>query len=131
MAKVERILLVEDEDSLRQLLQKYLSRLEYDVDAVASAEEALAVLEQQPDRYSLLLADLTLPGMPGDKLMGIVLESSATTRVLLSSGYDYDLSTLGTGVRHRAAFLQKPYLPRQLVDEITRLLNATPRAVTA
>ena len=61
-----RVLLVEDEDSLRQLLAKYLTRIGYEVDAAENAEDASSMLEGVPGGYVLMLADLTLPGMPGD-----------------------------------------------------------------
>lgn len=117
-----RVLLVEDEGSLRQLLAKYLTRLGYQVDAAESAEEALTLLDPGPSGHLLVLADLTLPGMPGDELMSRALAANPSIRVLLSSGYPYDLSALPAGQRQRAGFLQKPYVPSQLIAEINRLL---------
>ena len=119
-----RVLLVEDEDSLRQLLEKYLSRLGFQVDAAATGEDAWSLFERQPSGYTLLLVDLSLPGMSGDELMRRVLEANDGSRVLLSSGYPYDLSALPTPLRARAAFLQKPYLPRQLADQIKLMISA-------
>jgi DNA-binding response OmpR family regulator len=119
-----RVLLVEDDDALRPLLEKYLSRLGFQVDTAISAEDAWALFEREPARYPLLLVDLTLPGMPGDQLMRRVLEANTASRVLLSSGYPYDLTTLPASLQSRAAFLQKPYLPRQLADQIKSMVRA-------
>jgi len=126
---VMRILLVEDEDALRQLLAKYLVRLGYEVDAAPSAEAAWTLFEQNGDVFSLLLVDLTLPGMSGDELMRRILNASANVRVLLSSGYPYDLSKMPAAVSDRAAFLQKPYLPRQLADQIKAMVGGHEKSV--
>jgi two-component system, NtrC family, response regulator HydG len=117
-----RVLLVEDEEVLRQLLEKYLLRIGYEVDTASSAEAALLLFNVDRDGYNLILADLSLPGMHGDELMMRVLQASPSIRVLLSSGYPHDLGYLDAADRKRVAFLQKPYLPRQLADHIKQIL---------
>jgi CheY-like chemotaxis protein len=64
-----RLLLVEDEPALADLLKKYLERLGYTVDACAQADAALALLDAHPEDYALLITDLSLPDMSGDELM--------------------------------------------------------------
>lgn len=123
-----RILLVEDEDPLRALLTKYLDRLEYDVDGAANAEDAWAMFSAAPERYQLLLVDLTLPGMQGDELMRKAIALSPTVNVLISSGYPFEFAGLEARDRARTAFLQKPYLPRQLSERIARMLGPQPSA---
>lgn len=117
-----RVLLVEDEEILRQLLEKYMLRIGYEVDTAGSGEAALTLFHADPEAYHLILADLSLPGMRGDELMLRILQANKTVRVLLSSGYPHDLGYLSEFDRSRAAFLQKPYLPRQLAEQIKRLL---------
>lgn len=126
-----RILLVDDEESLCQLLAKYLSRLGYEVDTALSAEDALEMFERDPNAYALLLADLSLPGMRGDELMLRVLASAAPVRVLLSSGFAYDLSHVPEQYRDRASFLQKPYLPRQLAERLKSVPGLAPTGAAA
>ena len=128
--KAARILLVEDEEALRQLLAKYLVRLDFEVEATPNAEEAWNQFSRDPAHYSLLLIDLTLPGMPGDELMRRALAASPVVRVLLSSGFPYELGGLPPEFRSRAAFLQKPYLPRQLADQINTMLRAAGLSAT-
>ncbi len=118
-----RILLVEDEESLRLLLSKYLNRIEFEVDSCGSAEEAWEQYSADPTRYALLLVDLTLPGMRGDELMKKVLSAEDGVPVLLSSGYPFDLKSLPAPMRARASFLQKPYLPRQLAEKVNQILE--------
>jgi two-component system, cell cycle sensor histidine kinase and response regulator CckA len=125
-----RVLLVDDEDSLRQLLARYLVRLGYTVDSVGSAEEAWDLFSQKPSRYALLLIDLSLPGMPGDELMRRVLATNSTARILLSSGFLYDLNELPPDHQSRACFLHKPYLPRQLADLMKKMVGV-PKAAAA
>jgi DNA-binding response OmpR family regulator len=112
-----RILLVDDEAPLADLLQRYLERLGYQVDACLTAEDAVARFEQEPGRYTLVLTDLTLPGMGGDALLARLRETDPQLRAIVSSGYPYQPTSKLTG------FLQKPFLPRMLVEEIEAILK--------
>ena len=64
-----RVLLVDDEAALLDLLKKYLERLGYEVDACAAPEDAVACFDADPKRYAVVLTDLTLPGMNGEQLL--------------------------------------------------------------
>jgi DNA-binding NtrC family response regulator len=118
-----RILVIDDEEALLQLLQKYLARLGYTVDIAANASEGWAKFEQDTAAYSVAMIDLTLPDEPGEHLMERMLASSDSLRVLLCSGYPYETEQAPQPLRRRIAFLQKPFLPRHLAEELTRLLK--------
>jgi DNA-binding response OmpR family regulator len=62
-----RILLVEDEPPLLQLIQKYLQRLGFEVDTYLKSLEALRDFEAAPDRYGMVIADLGMPDMRGTR----------------------------------------------------------------
>ncbi len=111
-----RLLLVDDEPGLLDLLKKYLERLGYQVDACASAEDALSCFEADPGRYSLVLTDLTLPGISGEEMLGRMRALSPRFPAIVSSGYPYVPQLKGT------AFLQKPYLPKMLAQMVETMI---------
>jgi DNA-binding response OmpR family regulator len=113
-----RILLVDDEAPLLDLLKRYLERLGYEVDARQTPSDALQTFEADPERYSLVLTDLTLPGMKGDEMLQRMRLKAPKLRAIIASGYPYEPSGKRTG------FIQKPFLPKMLADQIEKLLKA-------
>jgi DNA-binding NtrC family response regulator len=116
-----RILVVDDDCSLRNLLQGYLVRRGYDVTVCTSAEEALRLVGVQ--KFALLVADLTLPRVSGEELVRRACETDPQLRAILLSGYPFDLSVLPEQCRARVRFLQKPFLPDDLSSSIRALLG--------
>jgi len=113
-----RILLVDDEAPLLDLLKRYLERLGYEVEACLTPADALQSFEADPSRYSLVLTDLTLPGMSGDEMIARMRAIAPKLRVIVASGYPYEPKG------KRTAFLQKPFLPKMLADLIEQMLAA-------
>jgi two-component system cell cycle sensor histidine kinase/response regulator CckA len=112
-----RLLLVEDEPALVDLLKKYLERLGYEVDTRADAEQALEQYGANPNHYALVLTDLTLPGMNGEQMIERMRESNPKIRAIISSGYPYQPRW------KQVAYLQKPYMPKMLADMIEKMLR--------
>jgi len=115
-----RLLLVDDEAALVELLKKFLERLGYDVDTCLASEDALALFEEDPHRYALVLTDLTLPGINGEQMLDRMRLRNPRLRAVVSSGYPYHSRT------PQIEFLQKPYLPRMLAEAIEKMLNTKP-----
>jgi DNA-binding NtrC family response regulator len=111
-----RLLIVEDEASLRDLLRRYLERAGYEVEAFAGSEDALLRFEAAPERFSLVVTDLTLPGLNGEELIGRMRALNPQVRALILSGYPH------VPTQPRTGFLQKPFLPKMLIEEIERAL---------
>lgn len=118
-----RILLVDDEAALTRLLQTYLSRIGYSVDSSLDAKGAFSQAEQSTKPYDLLVADITLPDMPGNEMALRMLDTSPSLRVLLCSGYPFDVTALPENVQHRCSALLKPFLPNMLAQAIEELLQ--------
>ena len=118
-----RILLVEDEVSLIQLLEKYLSRLGYEVDAHSVSVDALRRFEEAPQNWDLVIADLGMPDIPGDTLLTRMLEIRPDLRILICSGSPFYLSNLPEALEKQVAFLQKPFVPKMLAEAIAQLLD--------
>ena len=110
-----RLLLVDDEPGLLDLLKKYLERLGYEVDARGSSEEALLAFDQDPTRYALVMTDLTLPGISGEQMIDRMRVRVPKLRAIISSGYPYQPKSRQTG------FLLKPYAPKMLAELIQSL----------
>jgi len=111
-----RLLIVDDEAALLDLLRRYLERLGYQVDSASNSQDALARFEADPEAYACIVTDLALPGMNGEELIERMRATNPKLRALISSGYPYEPSSKGTG------FLQKPYLPDMLAKAIKELL---------
>ncbi len=113
-----RILLVDDEVPLLALLKKYLERLGYEVEACLTPTLALSAFEDNPANFDLVLTDLTLPDMKGDEMIERMRGTAPTLRAIITSGYPYHPKERLTG------FLQKPFLPKMLAEEIERILKS-------
>jgi len=113
---MSRLLLVDDERTLLNLLKRYLERQGHEVEICESAEQALAVFERDPQHFEMVITDLTLPGVSGAELVKRIRTKHSSLPALISSGYPYEPELANVG------FLQKPFLPQMLADEIaTRL----------
>ena len=111
-----RILVVDDEAPLRDLLKRYLERMGYQADTCSGAEEAWERFAAAPSSYALVITDLTLPGVNGEELLGRMRATQPQLRALIVSGYPHEPFGPLTG------FLQKPFLPKMLMEEIERAL---------
>lgn len=112
-----RLLIVDDEAALLDLLKRYLERLGYEVDVAGNPKDALAQFETDPERYVCVLTDLALPGINGEELVERMRAKNPELRALISSGYPYEPRS------PRTLFLQKPYLPKMLAQTIEELLG--------
>lgn len=117
-----KILLVEDEPPLLELIERYLRRQGFEVEAHASALAALRSLQLAPDQYHLVIADLGLPDMRGDELLLTMLKIKPDLLGLICSGSEYFISKLPDSLRAQVAFLQKPFVPKELADTVQSLL---------
>lgn len=120
-----RILLVDDEPALVRLLETFLKQRGYEVDACPGSAEALERFAAAPTRYQLVLADINMPGVAGDVLGVQIAEMNDSVRILLTSGLPFSTESVPAEIRDRFAFLQKPFLPRMVIEAIDQLLPKT------
>ena len=120
----ETILLVEDEEMLRGLLETVLQSSGYDVLVARDADEAIALCEKA-ERLDLLATDMVLPGMSGQGLADRLLELRPGLRTLFISGYTEQTVLLNTNLRNGARFLQKPFSPDLFVSKIREVLDGS------
>lgn len=117
------ILLVEDEAPLRGLLARYLERQGYSVVQSGEGTEALALFRAADQPIDLAIVDLTLPDMSGEEVMAALVAESASIKVIISSGRPYSPEALSEEIRPRVEALLKPYLPQDLLNLISNMLE--------
>ena len=115
---------MDDEPALLLLMEQFLSRLGYQVDGFANAQDALQRFEADPDAYSLLVADILMPEMSGSELIVKLLERNPKLRVLVCTGCPFSLASLPPESRQQVRFLQKPFAPQMLAEAVEGLLGA-------
>lgn len=118
-----RILLVDDDAALVKLLQRYLDRMGFQVEAVSDSRLALQLFQAAPERFDLVVADMTMPGVSGEELLREIFASDPKVRAILCSGYPMAGSALERDYPGRLEFLQKPFVSAMLADAIRRLLG--------
>jgi two-component system cell cycle sensor histidine kinase/response regulator CckA len=118
-----RIMLVEDEDSVRGLASHLLSTFGYQVIEAADGEEALDMIKENAGQIDLLISDVVLPGMDGPALLKAAQPYLEDARVMFISGYaERDLAkTLDE--QKDISFLPKPFTLRQLAERVKEELN--------
>jgi two-component system cell cycle sensor histidine kinase/response regulator CckA len=120
------VLLVEDQDGVRELLTTVLKRHGFNVTTAATAEQAL---EMAPGlNIDLLLTDVVLPGMTGPELAQRISARTPSVRVLFMSGYTGDALRDQPEFAAGQAFIQKPFASSALVERIRALLETAPRS---
>lgn len=125
-----RILVMDDEESIRELCGAMLSHLGYQADTVADGEEALASIEQavaaeQP--YDAIILDLTIRGgMGGEEVARRLARQSSTLRLIASSGYSDSPVMADCRAYGFVDVLRKPYLTEELAEVLHRIVQRYP-----
>jgi len=127
----EHLLVVEDEPSLRRVLDRTLAGLGYRVTTASSAEEALRLAGRMDAPPDAVVTDIVLPGMHGAELARELRHRWPSLRVLFTSGYA-EQSVLASIPRGPgSAFLQKVFTPSELLAAVRALLDAAHSAARA
>jgi PAS domain S-box-containing protein len=119
----ETILLVEDEDAVRELAKTVLESRGYAVVEAMSAEEAEKLANGRDKKIDLLLTDVVMPAMSGRELARRISAQRPQTRVLFMSGYTDNVIAQGSVLEAGVSFLQKPFSPRALAAKVREVLD--------
>ena len=121
----ETILLVEDEEGVRRIVETMLKRRGYNVLSSASSSEAIAIAEGHPGAIDLLITDMVMPGMSGRQMAECLTDQRPGMKVLYVSGYGDAI-----GSQAGAAFLQKPFSTEELAVKVREVLRPAAESAT-
>jgi CheY-like chemotaxis protein len=119
----ERVLVVEDEDAVRNLAVGVLRAHGYRVTAARNAEEALGVGDETLDEIDLVVTDVVMPRMNGRELVDTLRQRRPELQALMMSGYTDDTVVRNGISLAETPFLEKPFLPSQLLAKVRELLD--------
>jgi PAS domain S-box-containing protein len=119
----EHILFVDDEQALAGLGKKMLERLGYVVTLQTDASAAVAAVRAEPDKFELVVTDLTMPGLDGAKLGSQLLEIRPGLPILLTTGYSGIMTDESVRELGFCALLVKPTTARALGEAVHRALH--------
>jgi PAS domain S-box-containing protein len=119
----ETVLLVEDEEIVREPTRRMLERNGYRVLAAANAEEALVLLHGHPGAIHLLLTDVVMPGRSGRDLSADVLEDRPETKVLFMSGYSQNVIAHQGVIEAGVYLIEKPFAADDLLRKVRDALD--------
>ena len=121
----ETVLLAEDEDAVRRLVQRALEHHGYRVLVARNGEEAAAIERTHIGPIDLLITDVVMPGMNGRELADLVKPRRPQLKVLYMSGYTNDEVVRHGVILARDRFLQKPFTPPGLLTIVRTALDAS------
>jgi excisionase family DNA binding protein len=123
-----RVLVVDDEPSIRELLTKTLALAEYHVETAADGNAALAMLRDNASAYDLVIADLKMPGMDGLMLIRQIKRLRPDLPVIIITGFSTEISAIEAVNLGVAGYLTKPFRVPQVLAAAAKALGVAPAA---
>lgn len=117
--KKEKILIIEDEKKISDIVRGYLEKEGFSVTAAATGEEALDYLKQS---FDLVILDLMLPDMKGEEICSIIRENSEIPIIMLTAKSNEEDRIKGLGIG-ADDYVVKPFSPRELVARVQARLR--------
>jgi len=119
----ETILLVEDEESVRQLVRETLAARGYRILEAGTGHAALALAANPSTTIHLVITDIVMPGLSGHELVDQLLAARPGLKVLYLSGYAQDALPTASPTSTQTAFLQKPFTLQSLSRKVREVLG--------
>jgi len=117
------VLVVDDDELVRELLADFLAEAGLAVVVAASGAEAVDLYRARPDEFGLVLLDLTMPGIGGEETLRRLRAIDPGVRIVLCSGYSREEATRGFEELNLAGFLQKPCDSALLLEVVRAQLD--------
>ena len=121
MGKAEKILVMEDEEEVREVVKRMLEEMNYRVVTASDGAEGLAIFNEQGDNISLVLMDMVMPKLGGSELIKRLRERNPGVRIIVMSGYPLGTECLPEGI---SSWLTKPIEPKTLASVLERALKS-------
>ncbi len=116
--KIETVLVVDDEELIRILTENFLGQLGYRTVLTKCGEEAVEMFQEEPDRFQLVLSDITMPGIDGIETVRRLRQINPGLMAIISSGYSNERID---SIPRDTVFLAKPYSITELRAAITKI----------
>lgn len=122
----QRILAIDDDPTVRQLIYRFLHEEGYQVDVVENGARGWEYLQQHGDTLHLLIVDLIMPEMSGRHFIEMLRKEGYRVPVLICSGYPGDIADEGFRAIGAEDFLAKPFNPQQLIEKVRAVIRRGP-----
>ena len=119
----ENILFVDDEAPIAKMGSKVLEQLGYSVTSRTSSVEALELFKSKPQAFDLVISDMTMPNMTGDKLAGELMKIRPDISVILCTGYSKKISKESIADIGIKALVYKPVIKADLAKTVREVLE--------
>ncbi len=124
----EKIMVVDDEKIMANTMKKMLQSLGYQVVTVFSSAEALETFNVDPHDFDLVFTDWAMPGITGDRLAEIMVETKPDTKVILYSAFDEGMTKENFRPQSIRRTLKKPISMEKLAFSVRQVLDTPPGA---
>ncbi len=121
---LETVLLVDDEDFVRNFGERILGRYGYNVLVAKNGKEALEIYRKEKDNISLVILDLIMPEMGGKQCMKELLKIDLAVKVLVASGYESGGGPLDAREAGAAGFVRKPFNVAQILQSVRQIIDS-------
>ncbi|UCD80151.1 MAG: PAS domain S-box protein, partial [Desulfobacterales bacterium] len=119
----ECILFIDDEPSLIKLARRMLQKLGYRVVTCTGPIEAISTFEAEPDRFDLVVSDMTMPHMTGDRLAEELMKIRADIPVIICTGYSDKIEAVRAKAIGIKGFLNKPFTIVEFSETLRQVLD--------
>ena len=119
----ERVLFVDDDATIADLGKRMLEHLGYEVEVRTSGIEALEVFKAQPDKFDVVITDITMPKMTGDRLARELIAIRPGIPVILCTGYSERMTDWSAREMAIKGYVMKPMVMRELASAIRNALE--------
>jgi len=119
----EKILFVDDEESIVFIVQQILERLGYQVEVKINPVEALELFRSNPDQFDLVITDMAMPQMTGDKLVKEILNIRSEMPIIFCTGFSEKVAEENAKELGVKAFAMKPLVIRDLAMVVRKVLD--------
>ncbi len=119
----ERILFIDDEQPLTDMGKQMLESLGYEVATRTSSIESLELFKNKPNRFDLVITDLTMPAMTGDELAQKLMAIRPDIPVILCTGFSARMDEKKARAMGIRKFVYKPLIQRDMAENIRKVLD--------
>ena len=119
----ERILVIDDEQVIANMEKEMLNTLGYKVVAKTNSIEALMLFQEAPDNFDLVITDITMPGMAGDRLAQKILELRSDIPIIMCTGYNKSVTEEKAKDIGVSDYILKPFRMSLLAETVRKVLD--------